>query len=122
MLRQAEAVSDDVAQTLREIVSGVGRTHPDIALEYGQRLIKLTPDDPLAWIVLAVIQAMAGQIKPAKDTARQAAALARKQNNPQLARDIDALRRELDMPIPFMGAGLFGNDDFDADFDDEELF
>jgi tetratricopeptide (TPR) repeat protein len=122
MLRQAEAVSDDVAQTLREIVSGVGRTHPELAIEYGQRLIKLTPNDPMAWIVLAVIQAMAGQIKPAKDTARQAASLARKQNNPQLARDIDALRQELDMPIPFMGADLFGDDDFDDEFDDEELF
>jgi tetratricopeptide (TPR) repeat protein len=117
MLRQAEAASGDPAQTLREIVSTLGRTQPEIAIEYGQRLIKLTPDDPTAWIVLAVIQAMAGQIKPAKDTARQAASLARKQNNQQLAREIDALRRELDMPIPFMSAGLF-----DADFDDEELF
>ncbi len=123
MLRQAEAVSEDIAQTLREIVSGVGRTHPDLALEYGQRLIKLTPDDPMAWIVLAVIQKLAGQIKPAKDNARHAASLARKQNNPQLARDIDALRRELDMPMPFMGGPFDGfEDDFDDDLDDEELF
>ena len=118
MLRQAEAAPGDPAQTLREIVSIVGRTQPELASEYGQRLIKLTPDDPTAWIVLAVIQAMAGQIKPAKDTARQAASLARKQNNPQLVRDIDALRQELDMPMPFMSAGLFDDDDFD----DEELF
>jgi tetratricopeptide (TPR) repeat protein len=121
-LRQAEAASGDPAQTLREIVSTVGRTQPEMAIEYGQRLIKLTPDDPAAWIVLAAIQAMAGQIKPAKDTARQAASLARKQNNPQLARDIDALRQELDRPLPFMDNGLFGGG-FDDDFDDdEELF
>jgi tetratricopeptide (TPR) repeat protein len=121
MLQLAEAAPGDPAETLREIVAALGSTQPDLAIEYAQRLIKLTPDDPLAWLILAVVQALSGQIKPAKDTARQAASLARKQNNASLVRDIDAFRQELDMPIPFMGSDLFGGG-FDDDFDDEELF
>jgi tetratricopeptide (TPR) repeat protein len=121
MLQQAEAAPGDPAETLREIVAALGGTQPDLAIEYAQRLIKLTPDDPIAWLILAVMQAMSGQIKPAKDSARQAASLARKQNNASLVRDIDAFRQELDLPIPFMGSDLFGGG-FDDDFDDEELF
>jgi tetratricopeptide (TPR) repeat protein len=121
MLQQAEAAPGDPAETLREIVAALGSTQPDLAIEYAQRLIKLTPDDPIAWLILAVMQALSGQIKPAKDTARQAASLARKQNNASLVREIDAFRQELDMPLPFMGSGLFGGG-FDDDFDDEELF
>ncbi len=121
MLQQAEAAPGDPAQTLREIVGALGGTQPDLAIEYAQRLTHLTPNDPAAWLILALMQALSGQIKPAKDSARHAASLARKQNNAQLAREIDAFRQELDMPIPFMGSGLFGGG-FDDDFDDEELF
>jgi tetratricopeptide (TPR) repeat protein len=121
MLQQAEAAPGDPAETLREIVGALGSTQPELAIEYAQRLIKLTPDDPIAWLILAVMQALSGKIKPAKDAARQAASLARKQNNASLVREIDAFRQELDMPIPFMGSDLFGGG-FDDDFDDEELF
>ena len=117
MLHKAESVPGDPVETLRQIVGVLGETQPDLALEHAQRLVKLTPHDPMAWLIQAALQAMSGEVKKAKDSARQAASLARKQNNSNLLNQIEAFRRELDMPLPFMGRGLF-DDDFDDDFDD----
>ncbi len=122
MLQKAEAAPGDPAVTLREIVGMLGAVQPDLALDYARRLVKLTPDDPMAWMIQAVMLAMSGQVKQAKDLARQAASLARKQKNIQLLGEIETFRRELDLPLPFMGGGPL-YDDFDDDlFDDEELF
>ncbi len=120
MLQRAEAVATDPAATLREIVALLGPTQPELAADYAQRLLKLTPDDPLVWLMQAVMHMLAGQIKQAKDAAKQAANLARKQNNPALLRDIEAFRQELNNPFASMlGELLVGNLDDDAD---EEWF
>lgn len=118
MLQRAEAVATDPVVTLREILGVLIETQPDLALEYAQRLIKLTPDDPMVWLMQAVIHMLAGRNKAAKDAAKQAANLARKQNNPELLREIEALRQQLNNPFPFMRGGPFV-DDF---ADDEEWF
>lgn len=118
LLQRAEAVTTDPAATLREIVALLGQTQPELALDYAQRLLKLTPHDPIVWLMQAVMYMFAGKTKPAKDAAKQAANLARKQNNPELLREIEALRQELNNPYAFLPGGLL-DDDFD---DDEEWF
>lgn len=119
LAQRAEAVAADPVEALREIVSLLKQSQPELALEYARRLIKLTPDDPLAWLMQATIQMFVGQTKQAKDAAKQAANLARKQNNPALLRDIEALRQQLNNPLASMLGGLLaaGLDD-----DDEEWF
>jgi hypothetical protein len=63
---------------------------------------------------------LAGRTKPAKDAAKQAANLARKQNNTELLRDIEAFRRDLNNPLAGMLGGLLAGG-LGAD-DDEEWF
>ena len=124
MLRCAEAVATDPAATLGEIVALLGARQPDLAVDYAQRLTKLTPMEPTAWLMLAFIQMIIGQIKQAKDTAKQAANLARKQNNLELLRNIEALREELNNPFAAMLGGMLtgGLAGGLLDDDDEEWF
>ncbi len=123
MVQRAEAAATDPVGTLREIVSVLGQSEPDVALDYVKRLIKLLPDEPVAWTMQAFLQMLAGHDKAAKESARQAANLARKQNNPELLRDIETLRQAINNPLAGMLGGLFGGglaDDFDDDLDDDE--
>jgi tetratricopeptide (TPR) repeat protein len=126
LVQRAEAAATDPVVALREIINLLKQRQPELALEYTRRLIKLTPDDPLAWLMQATIQMFAGQTQQAKDAARQAANLARKQNNPALLRDIEELRQHLNNPLAFMLDELFDDDEDDDlddyDDDDEEWF
>ncbi|HZY42921.1 MAG TPA: tetratricopeptide repeat protein, partial [Anaerolineae bacterium] len=115
LVQRAEAVATDPIAALREIVSLLGHSQPELAVDYAQRLTRLTPADPVTWLMQAFMQMLAGQTKPAKDAAKQAANLARKQNNPALLRDIEALRQQLNNPFPFLRGGPFA-----ADLDDDE--
>jgi len=124
LVQRAEAVATNPVEALREIVGVLGQNQPELAQDYARRLTKLTPDDPMAWMMLAAIQVMAGQIKPAKDAAKQAANLARKQNNTALLREIEALRQQLNNPFASMLGGLLaggpGTGGPGLDFDDDE--
>lgn len=125
LLQKAEATHDDRLEMYRHIVSLLGATKPNLALEYAQKLIKLTPDDALAWIQLAVLQGMSGQAKVAKDTLHQASRLARKQGNSALLDEIERARQLINNPFMGMMSNLgISLEDLadELDLDDEDLF
>ena len=89
----------DQEDVLRHIVSEITPVQPALALEYAQKLVKLAPDDPQILIMLAFLQMMAGQTKPAKETLRQAAHLARKAGDSARLAEIEELRQAVNDPL-----------------------
>jgi tetratricopeptide (TPR) repeat protein len=118
MLQKAD-VGDANADTLRHIISILGPLQPDIALEYAQKLIRRTPNDPVALMYLGVLQGMIGQRRTAKDNLRKAASLARKQGNHELLEEIEQAREVIDNPLLGMMSQM--GIPFD-ELDDEELY
>jgi Flp pilus assembly protein TadD len=107
---------------LRVVITTLGLEQPALAAEYAQRLIHLTPDDPWAWMTLGLFQGLNHQAAAAKDALRKASALARKQGDPAMAREIDDLRQQISNPLfGLLGPMLqnFGPDLFEG-FDEED--
>lgn len=98
LLDQAIALGPE-ADVLRHIVSEVGPEGANIGLPYARRLVEITPEDAVAWMLLGVYLGAERQIKEGQDALRQAARLARKQGNHELARNADGLRRAIADPL-----------------------
>ncbi len=118
LLQKAEAAGDS-AESLRHVIAILGPVKPDLALAYAQKLIRRTPDDPVALLQLGVLQGINGQAPQAKDSLRRAAHLARRRGDSALLEEIEQARYMVNNP--FMGMlsrmGLsFG------DLEDEDLF
>jgi tetratricopeptide (TPR) repeat protein len=117
LIEQAVALGPE-ADVLRHIVAELGPEGADIALPYAQRLVKVTPEDPAAWLTLGVFLGMEQQVQEGQAALRQAARLARKQGNQELAREADQMRRAIADPllgIALQMAPLMG--EFGYDFD-----
>ncbi|MCL5995729.1 MAG: tetratricopeptide repeat protein [Chloroflexi bacterium] len=67
-------------------------------IPYARRLVELTPEDPNAWNVLGSLLGIDGQVKEAKDVLNNAARLARKQGNHDLAIEAEEMRRAVSDP------------------------
>jgi tetratricopeptide (TPR) repeat protein len=125
LLRKAEATNDDRVEMYQHIIGLFGPTKSDLALSYAHKLVKITPDDAEAWIQLATLQGLSGQVKEAKESVHQASRLARKQNDSALLDRIDQTRQLINDPMTglFSKMGLsLGDLASDLDFDEEDLF
>jgi uncharacterized protein HemY len=118
LLQKAEAGSDSV-ETLRHIIAILGPVQPHLALEYAQKLMRRTPNDPVALMRLGVLQSLVGQRQAAKDSLRRATALARRQGDSELLEEIEQARHVINNPL----IGLMSQMGIPFDhLDDEELF
>jgi Flp pilus assembly protein TadD len=72
---------------------------PDLAQRYAEGAVRLASDDPSMLITLGIILGLNDRKREGKETLRRAAQLARKQGNSALAREADAMRREIDNPF-----------------------
>jgi tetratricopeptide (TPR) repeat protein len=115
LLDQAIALGPE-AEVLRHIISEVGPEGADIGLPYAQRLVKIMPEDAVAWMLLGVYLGAERQIKEGQDALRQSARLARKQGNHELARDADGMRRAIADPL-FGLSMQMAMDEYGYDFD-----
>jgi len=118
LLHQAESGRIDSIEELQHLIGSLGPLRPDLALNYAQALVHRTPDDPLAIMMLAVLQGMSGQSKAGKDSLRRAAALARKQGKLELLEEIEEFRSLVNNPFLAQASQMGMLPDF---FDDEEL-
>ncbi len=121
-LQKAESADGASVETLRHVIAVLGTAQPDLALEYAHRLARLTPDDPVALMQLAVLQGLIGQTKAAKDALHKAAWLARKQGNSSVLREIEEIRPMINSPFMGMLSHIGFPHNMLDDFDDEDLF
>jgi tetratricopeptide (TPR) repeat protein len=124
MNQAAEAKPED--PELRYLfASELSVSHPHLALEQAEAGIQIAPEEPRGYFLLGLVQGILGQTKDAKATLRNAAKMARKQGNKQLADDADALRRDVDNPFfqESIRMGMMGDifDELDDELDDEDL-
>ena len=115
LLDQAIALGPEV-DVLRHILSEVGPDGADVGLPYAQRLVKVAPEDAMAWMMLGVYLGAERQVKEGQEALRQAARLARKQGNHDLARDADGMRRAIADPFFAMSLQM-AKDKYGYDFD-----
>ena len=131
LMERALALSPDNIELLRGIIGAAVETfHPHIGLRFAERLWQLTPDDPLAAIMLGTFQGLNDRTEDAKRTLQQAARLARRQGKRDLEQEAMQLRRSVDTPMfgavmsmaPLLDpAGEFADDEADDEFLDELL-
>ena len=115
LLDQALAIGPEV-EVLRHIIAKVGPEGAGVGLPYAQRLVKVAPEDAMAWMMLGVYLGSEHQVKEGQEALRQSARLARKQNNHDLAREADQMRRTIADPFFAMSLQM-AMDDFGYDFD-----
>jgi tetratricopeptide (TPR) repeat protein len=124
LLDKAVALRPDDARLQTGIASMLLGPRPDLALPYAEGAVRLAPNDPSMLITLGLVLALNERKRDGKDAMRRAAQMARKQGNPELAQEAEAMRRELDSP--FLRSSLQMNallDEFgDFDLDDDPYF
>ncbi|NJM40128.1 MAG: hypothetical protein HC853_04875 [Anaerolineae bacterium] len=120
------------ADVIHAIIDQCGPDHFTLLLPYIQRLTQLTPEDPSAWIIFGIALGTDQQTAAAQKALREAAQLARKQGNHDVAQQADEMHKMVSDPMfalvmqtmPFMNelGGMGGMDMADPfdDFDDDE--
>jgi len=98
LLDKALALRPDDPKLWIGIAAGLLIPRPDLAQRYAEGAVRLAPDDPSMLITLGVTLGLNEHKREAKETLRRAAQLARKQGNLELAREADAMRKEIDSP------------------------
>lgn len=93
-------------ELLRHVVTDFADAQSRYGLPYGERLTKLTPDDPLAWLMLGMFQLVSGKLDDARSSMKQAARLARRQGLADVELAANEMRRTLDDPMLSMAASL----------------
>ncbi len=91
---------------------------PEMALRFAEEGVRLLPDEPGGLMMLGLLLGVNDRKREAKETLRRGARLARQQGNPELAREMDVLREEIDSPLLKYGLSL-GSIFDDLDDDDE---
>lgn len=99
LFERAIALQPDDSHTYRRIVDSLLRRQPSVALPYAERLVRLTPDDPEAFLALGILQGVLEQVAGAKETLRHALQLARRQRNPELEQTIQTVRQDVGNPM-----------------------
>jgi Flp pilus assembly protein TadD len=131
LVERGVARNPDDIELLRHVVADFANAHSRFGLPYAERLAKLTPADPMAWLILATMQMISQDLDRAKANFKQAARLARQHGNREIEQMAEEMRRALDDPMLSMALNLglpFGDlfgglaerddDEFaDADFD-----
>ncbi|MFL5803910.1 MAG: tetratricopeptide repeat protein [Roseiflexaceae bacterium] len=120
LLDKAVALRSDDPKLWMGIATALLAPRPDLAQRYAEGAVKLAPTDPSMLITLGIVLGLNDHKREGKETLRRAAQLARKQGNPALAQEADAMRREIDSP--FLRSSLQMSELFDelggTDFDD----
>jgi hypothetical protein len=98
-LAQAQATAGDRPDVYQHIIGEVGIVRPELALPIAVKLTALTPDDPSAWLSLALVQGMCDRKREAKISLNRADQLARKRGDASLVAEIANMRRVLDDPM-----------------------
>ena len=109
-------------EVIRGIIGTSGLGHFQVLLPYIRRLAQLVPDDSTSWLLLGIALGLDQQVPEAQKALREAAQLARKQGQNEIAQQADELRKVVADPMfalamqstPYMGA--FGGSDDDIDF------
>jgi tetratricopeptide (TPR) repeat protein len=99
LLDKAVALRPDDPKLLTGIAVMLMAPRPDLALPYAEAAVKLAPADPSMLITLGITLGLNERKREGKDTLRRAAQMARKQGNQELAREAEAMRREIDSPF-----------------------
>jgi tetratricopeptide (TPR) repeat protein len=99
LLDKAVELRPDDPKLQTAIAMGLLAPRPDLALRYAEGAVKLAPTDPSMLITLGIVLGVNERKREGKETLRRAAQLARKQGNPELAQEADAMRREIDSPF-----------------------
>jgi tetratricopeptide (TPR) repeat protein len=99
LLQKVEATGGDRPDVCQHMVAEFGPLRPDLALPYAEKMAALSPDDPTAWMTLAMILGLNNRQREAKETLRKAGQLARKRGDTQLISQIETFRRALDDPM-----------------------
>jgi hypothetical protein len=120
LLDKAVALRPDDPKLWIAIAAGLLVPRPDLAQRYAEGAVRLAPDDPSLLITLGITMGLNEHKRAGKETLRRAAQLARKQGNPALAREAEAMRKEIDSPFlrsSLQMSAMFDQfDDLDDDF------
>jgi tetratricopeptide (TPR) repeat protein len=126
LVEQGVALKPDDVELVRHIVMDFVEIHSRFGLPYAERLAKLTPDDPAAWITLGMFQLLNQQLHEARASLQQAARFARHQGQREIEQMANQMRRELDNPMLSMAVNLglpldllFGQFPDEEEFEDE---
>ena len=112
-------------EVIRGIIGTSGPGHFQVLLPYIRRLAQLVSDDSTSWLLLGIALGLDQQVPEAQKALREAAQLARKQGQNEIAQQADELRKVVADPMfalamqstPYMDA--FGGSDDDIDFLDD---
>lgn len=128
LLNKAVALNPDDPSIQRSIAAFLILLRPDLARPFAEAVVRLSPDDPEAFILLGMVQALAEQTKEAKATLQQAIQLARRKGRPDLQEQAKELRRAAGTPLLRMmlysglaGLGPDDDDEFLEDMLDDEF-
>ena len=106
--------------TLRTHIAGELLTmRPDLALAHAEVAARLAPDNANTLTLLGLLQGLNGQVREGKETLRRAIRVARQQNNPVLAGQIEEMRQLIGSPllqVALQMGPLLGDFDPDEDF------
>ena len=79
------------------------RVEPELALRYAEEGVRLLPEVPEAYMLLATLHIVSERVRDAKDALRRGARLARQQGNAELADEMEEMRRHVGDPmLPMM--------------------
>lgn len=119
LLQKVRAAGGDRIDVCQHVVAALGPLRPALALPFAEKAVALTPDDPVALMMLALLQGLNDRRREAKETLRKAAQFARKRGDAGLIASIEDLRNQLDSPLFGMMSRLLPSL---GGFPDEELF
>ncbi len=122
LLQKASQLKPEDPQTYISISAILLTVRPDMALPYAREAVRLGPKNPRSYISLGLALALDDQTQEAKKTLKQGATLARQQNDPALAREIDEIRQEIDSPLFGMLKDMGPMSGLLDIFDEEEEF
>lgn len=120
VLGRAVALRPDDPELRRKIAATLMIQRPDLALSYAEEAVRMAPDDPDSLLLLAMALGFNDRSDEARQTARRAGQLARRQGRPDVARRADEISRQVGSPLFRLSFGLarifddagFGPDNF----------
>jgi len=119
LLQKVQTTGGDRADVCQHVVAELGPIRPALVLPFAEKAAALLSDDPVALMMLALLQGLNDQSRQAKETLRKAAQLARKRGDAEMIAEIETLRRGLDDPLFGMMSRMLP---FIGDLPDEDLF
>lgn len=117
LLEQAIALEPDDPMSYFKIAIALMAVQPGLALQYAERGVEQNPEHLRGLSILGIAQALNDNLSEGKKTLSRAIRMARKQQDMQTVREIEAIRREISSPF-FRAAFQFGGLGGEPDVDD----